>query len=842
MLRLYTLGTPDLQEEDGRRVDSVLAHAKRTALLAYLCASKPPRTVRRATLVALLWPEADEEHARGALRHELSQLRRSLGPGVLLGEGGESIGVDGERLWCDLWTFESALDAGSFQEALELWHGELLQGLQVPGGEFDRWLDEMRSRLARRVVEAGRRLSVEVEEAGDVAGAIAWARRVTELAPFDESGWQRLLLLLDRAGDRSGALKAFEALATRMGRELEAEPSPETLALVERIRERRQVLAAPVGRSGPPASPIHLTVDLESSESVVPGSDVRRSAAASAPVAGVASRTRAAIGRWLRLLALAAPTFAVLFLAFGTVEMPWASPSRAVVEFPRVENLTGNPALEPLRRLVEDELSEVLSTVEFLELVGPGNREEVSALVTGALYRRGDVVEARLRVEEARAGGKVKGLPPQVLPTATDPGPQLDSLAVSVLVALAVQYDPRFDAAGGEAPQLAVNLPLYESYLQYVQGSDLFGEQDYAGAAQHLLRSYEIDPGFGKAAVFGAIAMAWAGQPAEADSFATAILAENDFLSDFERAFGEWFLADLQGRRGDAYRAAREFEHAAAGSSPSAVAVAAYEAAKFNRPREALRKMEHVNTEHGWLRSFTLFWEAWVGAFHMVGDHGAELNKALEARARFPESLGVIGAEVRARAARGEPGEVDRLIGEAMTLSPDGTIAAELAWVGAQELDAHGQDSAAAAIRHRALGSLAQCEPLSSEAKLVRVRLHLESGDVEGAHEVLETLPPLRDLNWLALKGLVAASRRDTVAALEAIVSLEAMNNPYLSGRHLLHASGIRAALGEHELAVQTLRRALGAGLPFGVELHALPIFSPLAGRRDFEDLLRPRG
>jgi hypothetical protein len=38
-----------------------------------------------------------------------------------------------------------------------------------------------------------------------------------------------------------------------------------------------------------------------------------------------------------------------------------------------------------------------------------------------------------------------------------------------------------------------------------------------------------------------------------------------------------------------------------------------------------------------------------------------------------------------------------------------------------------------------------------------------------------------------------------------------------------------------------TLRRALATGLPFGVELHALPVLRPLAARRDFKDLLRTR-
>src|SRR5512141_548531 len=101
MLELRTLGTIELKGEDGRRIDSVVHHAKRASLLAHLCASHPPRLHPRAKLVALLWPQLDEPHARGALRHELYELRRVLGEGVLIGDGSETIGVDTKRIWCD---------------------------------------------------------------------------------------------------------------------------------------------------------------------------------------------------------------------------------------------------------------------------------------------------------------------------------------------------------------------------------------------------------------------------------------------------------------------------------------------------------------------------------------------------------------------------------------------------------------------------------------------------------------------------------------------------------------------------------------------------------------------
>jgi hypothetical protein len=67
------------------------------------------------------------------------------------------------------------------------------------------------------------------------------------------------------------------------------------------------------------------------------------------------------------------------------------------------------------------------------------------------------------------------------------------------------------------------------------------------------------------------------------------------------------------------------------------------------------------------------------------------------------------------------------------------------------------------------------------------------------------------------------------------------LRDVYLYGQHLLLAAGIRAALGEADTAVERLRDAFAAGLSFSADLHALPMLRPLAGRKDFTELLAPR-
>ena len=115
----------------------------------------------------------------------------------------------------------------------------MLDGLYVAGAasEFHDWLDGERLRLRRRAATAARSLSDQMEQQGRWPDAARWCRRALELEPDDEATLRRLLTLLEREGDRSAALRAYEGFARRMAQEFEAEPSAETRGIAERIRQ-----------------------------------------------------------------------------------------------------------------------------------------------------------------------------------------------------------------------------------------------------------------------------------------------------------------------------------------------------------------------------------------------------------------------------------------------------------------------------------------------------------------------------------------------------------------------------------------------------------------------------
>ena len=79
---------------------------------------------------------------------------------------------------------------------------------------------------------------------GNLTAAAHWARRNAGLAPESESALCRVITLLERAGDRAAALRAYDEFADRLASEYEAEPSAETRALMRAVRARANAVSS----------------------------------------------------------------------------------------------------------------------------------------------------------------------------------------------------------------------------------------------------------------------------------------------------------------------------------------------------------------------------------------------------------------------------------------------------------------------------------------------------------------------------------------------------------------------------------------------------------------------
>jgi predicted ATPase/DNA-binding SARP family transcriptional activator len=251
---LRTLGTIDVRRAHGSGAElrAVVSQPKRLALLAYLAAATPRGFHRRDTLLGLFWPELDLDQGRHALRQSLHFLRHQVGSKVVIRRGAGDVGLDPGMLWCDAPAFEQALDENRPAAALDLYAGDFLPGFFVSGvaAEFGQWVESERARLRARAARAAWVVAEEAERDGRHADGAHWGRRAVALAPDDEAGVRRLIAMLNRTGDRSGALRAYEAFAQVLRTEFETEPAPETQVLLAAVRESPSSPSPVPGRAG----------------------------------------------------------------------------------------------------------------------------------------------------------------------------------------------------------------------------------------------------------------------------------------------------------------------------------------------------------------------------------------------------------------------------------------------------------------------------------------------------------------------------------------------------------------------------------------------------------------
>ena len=259
MIRLQTLGALDLRAADGTALQPVLRQTKRFALLAYLAMERPGQFHRRDHLLGLFWPESDLKGGRASLSQSVHFLRQHLGKEVIVSRGDEEIGLGPGTVLCDAAVFQEDMTAGRFEAAMQLYAGELLQGLFVDeAAGFEQWLEQKRDTFRRQAMQACVALADASEENGYYDDVANWLRRAIKHFPYDEQLHRRLIIALDGAGDRAAALRAYDDLVQTLRTEFDAEPSAETTEVIHAVRARTEAQTIPL-----PARPTFAAADQE---------------------------------------------------------------------------------------------------------------------------------------------------------------------------------------------------------------------------------------------------------------------------------------------------------------------------------------------------------------------------------------------------------------------------------------------------------------------------------------------------------------------------------------------------------------------------------------------------
>src|SRR5580692_9817389 len=199
MLRVSVLGGQQISDDRDGGVQ--VRSSRALALVAYLAVHAAVPHARQR-IAGLLWPESGDAQALTNLRRELHHLRQALGDdGSLLVTARDLCWVDAPTCHVDVRVFDTeraaALAAaaagddhaaiGHAVSAIAQYRGDLLPGA------YDDWLAEARARLERQCVELCDLVSGAGARAGDLAGAVAAARRRIELQPLEEVGYRVLM-------------------------------------------------------------------------------------------------------------------------------------------------------------------------------------------------------------------------------------------------------------------------------------------------------------------------------------------------------------------------------------------------------------------------------------------------------------------------------------------------------------------------------------------------------------------------------------------------------------------------------------------------------------------------
>jgi DNA-binding SARP family transcriptional activator len=218
-------------------------YAKARELLFLLLVYPAGRT--REQIGLALWPEASAEQLRANLHPVLHHLRRVLGGAEwVVHEGGvyrfdrardyafdaEEFGRLADEATAAKGDREAAVAA--LARAVALYGGDFLEQGPPAGDWHVEWQDALRRRYEDALVAlaAGCMALGRWREADD-----AW-RRLIARDDLNEGAYRERMRCLERLGERREALRVYERLAAVLRRELDADPEPETLAVLERIQ------------------------------------------------------------------------------------------------------------------------------------------------------------------------------------------------------------------------------------------------------------------------------------------------------------------------------------------------------------------------------------------------------------------------------------------------------------------------------------------------------------------------------------------------------------------------------------------------------------------------------
>jgi predicted ATPase/DNA-binding SARP family transcriptional activator len=227
---------------DGRRIEASSWRLRRASQIVKLLALDPGHQLDREEIMATLWPDASPDAAANNLRSALYVARQILSPDVadewLVRDGSQIELSRSRRVWVDVEAFEQAAalarhgrDAALYDAALARYSGDLL-----PDERYEAWAESRRWILHEEFISLLLELSGIYEDDAEVDLAIDTLQRALASDPAHEDAHAGLMRIYTGMGLPHQALRQYDHLCQVLRSDLDTEPDPATVRLMNAIR------------------------------------------------------------------------------------------------------------------------------------------------------------------------------------------------------------------------------------------------------------------------------------------------------------------------------------------------------------------------------------------------------------------------------------------------------------------------------------------------------------------------------------------------------------------------------------------------------------------------------
>jgi len=890
MFVLRTLGRFSLEQTaDG---SPILANQRKAlALLAVLAASRS--AVSRDRVMALLWSESDEVRARGSLKQLLHLIRRQVGRDDAI-EGLAELRLNPDVVTNDVQQFRSAVNAGDDRAAISLYGGPFLDSVFIDGAdEFERWATTERLELARQFAESLERLALAATAGGRTDEAVVLWRRLQDTDSTNGRLAVGLMMALNAAGDRAGAIRHARTHQTLLHEELGAPPEPRVMNYAE------ELLRAPAdARRLPPAGAV------DTSLAAVVESPIRSVTAIEQTMpddwanqnVGIASTQSVAIqkktpGRNIGAYVLSALAVVALFVtgwayakrARGETDDHPLQPGRVAVAV--LVNRTNDSKLDAIGMMASDWLTRGLSRLPAVDVVEAGGlylrghsqsgdvvdpiemarSNGASVVVAGNYYYRNvnrDSITFSTQVIDVVSGRVERALEP-VSASINEPIAALDELRQRVSSALSTLLDPRTTILN--SPLLLP--PRLDAYSEFLSGQEVYWQGDWESSLPYFRRAARLDSTFYTAAAFISVAGVGTGRCELVDSVAREFDKRRERIPELDVLTVQSSKARCASDMVEHHRLQRRRTELMPGSKFLQLWLAT-SARMRNLPAEARATLANINPSRdlGWLneRGRSFFWREVAASDHMLSDPAAERATAERMKRAGGTALAYAYFTARSMAEEGKADSALQMLQSIKSAPNDPALVSGLTtgrfnavylatpgWVMFQtalELLRGEHADAANAAASMAIAWFEGKGPAAAmpvEQQWVLAQCFMFVSRLDDAQALANALVKAQpgSVEFRGLAGVVAARRHDNAAVNVAEQWLVSAKGIIPVGAPLLYQAQIAALQGDTAKAMRLIE-----SLPHGIhpydfiQFHIEPAFRSLYAMPRFRRFLVPKG